>query len=128
MTRISSWKVAVAALLLAGCAGTGTASTTAGTDSKPPDHQIHYCKNVDAYRIQDCAKAILPATPLGQQLQWVLDQLGGDAATLTETEVREHVSAEFLTLVQVGRAGEREHERRRRASAGEADLGDGLAG
>jgi len=99
MTRISSWKVAVAALLLAGCASTGTASTTAGTDSKPPDHQIHYCKNVDAYRIQDCAKAILPATPLGQQLQWVLAQLGGDAATLTETEVREHLSAEFLTLV-----------------------------
>jgi pimeloyl-ACP methyl ester carboxylesterase len=99
MTRISSWKVAVAALLLAGCASTGTASTTAGTDSKPPDHQIHYCKNVDAYRIQDCAKAILPATPLGQQLQWVLDQLGGDATSLTETEVREHVSAEFLTLV-----------------------------
>jgi pimeloyl-ACP methyl ester carboxylesterase len=99
MTRISSWKVAVAALLLAGCASTGTAPTIAAADPQPPDPQAHYCKDVDAYRIQSCARAILPTTPLGQQLQWVLDQLGGDATSLTEAEVREHVSAEFLTVV-----------------------------
>jgi hypothetical protein len=99
MTRISSWKAAVAALLLAGCASSSAAEVTAAADSKPSDPQIHYCKNVDAYRIHSCATAILPATGLGRQLAWVLDQLGGDAATLTETEVREHVSAEFLTLV-----------------------------
>jgi pimeloyl-ACP methyl ester carboxylesterase len=99
MTRISSWKVAVAALLLAGCASSNAAEVTAAADSKPSDPQIHYCKKVDAYRIHSCATAILPATGLGRQLAWVLDQLGGDAATLTETEVREHVSAEFLTLV-----------------------------
>ena len=53
---------------------------------------------VDAYRIQSCAKATLPATSLGRQLGWVLAQLAGGAATLTEAEVRAHVSAEFLTV------------------------------
>jgi pimeloyl-ACP methyl ester carboxylesterase len=92
------WKAAVAALLLAGCASTSAAKTTAAASSQAPDPQAHYCKNVDAYRIQSCAKAILPATPVGQQLQWVLDQLAGEAVTLTEAEVRDHFSAEFLTV------------------------------
>jgi pimeloyl-ACP methyl ester carboxylesterase len=99
MTRIRSWKAAVAALLLAGCASTGAAETTATARSKPPDPQARYCRNVDAYRIQTCAKAVLPATALGRQLGWVLAQLAGGATTLTEAEVREHVSAEFLTVV-----------------------------
>ena len=99
MTWISSWKAALAALLLAGCASSNAAVTTAASGSKPPDPQVHYCKNVDAYRIQDCATAILPATPIGPPLRWVLDQFAGDAATLTEAEVRTHFSAEFLTIV-----------------------------
>jgi pimeloyl-ACP methyl ester carboxylesterase/outer membrane murein-binding lipoprotein Lpp len=99
MTRIRSWKAAVAALLLAGCASTGAAETTATASSKPSDPQAHYCKNVDAYRIETCAKAILPASALGRQLGWVLDQLAGEATSLTEAEVRQHVSAEFLTIV-----------------------------
>lgn len=99
MTRIRSWKAAVAALLLAGCASTGAAETTATARSKPPDPQARYCRNVDAYRIETCAKAVLPATVLGRQLGWVLAQLAGDATSLTEAEVREHVSAEFLTVV-----------------------------
>jgi hypothetical protein len=99
MTRISSWKAAVAALLLAGCASSGAAEVTAAAGAKGPEPQARYCRNVDAYRIQSCAVAVLPATPLGRQLAWTLDQLGGDAATLTEAEVREHVSAEFLTVV-----------------------------
>jgi pimeloyl-ACP methyl ester carboxylesterase len=67
-----------------------------------PGHQqqAHYCKQVGAYRLKTCAKAILPATPLGRQLQWVLAQLAGDAATLTEAEVRAHVSAEYLAIVR----------------------------
>jgi pimeloyl-ACP methyl ester carboxylesterase len=36
---------------------------------------------------------------VGRQLEWVLAQLAGEAATLTEAEVRAHVSAEFLTIV-----------------------------
>ena len=36
---------------------------------------------------------------MGRQLRWVLAQLAGEAATLTEAEVRAHVSAEFLTVV-----------------------------
>jgi pimeloyl-ACP methyl ester carboxylesterase len=75
-------------------AGTATAAS-----SNTPDNQAHYCKRVDAYRIKTCAKALLPAGPLGRQLHWVLAQLAGDAATLTEAEIRGHFSAEFLTVV-----------------------------
>jgi pimeloyl-ACP methyl ester carboxylesterase len=60
--------------------------------------QVHYCKKVDAYRIKTCAKPILPATPVGRQLGWVLAQLAGEAASLTEAEVRAHFSAEFFTF------------------------------
>jgi ORF 12 gene product N-terminal len=73
-------------------------AATAGS-STIRNHQVHYCKPVDAYRIGTCAKAVLPAGPLGRQLGWVLAQLGGEAASLTEAEVRAHVSAEFLTVV-----------------------------
>jgi hypothetical protein len=41
----------------------------------------------------------VPATPVGRQLRWLLAQLAGEAATLTEAEVRAHVSGEFLTVV-----------------------------
>jgi pimeloyl-ACP methyl ester carboxylesterase len=77
-----------------------TTSTTATAEATTPGHQqARYCKQVDAYRIKGCAKAIVPATPVGRQLRWVLAQLAGEAATLTEAEVRAHVSAEFLTIV-----------------------------
>jgi hypothetical protein len=89
------------ARLLAGMlvVATATAGTAAAASATTPDQQAHYCKQVDAYRIQSCAQAILPATPVGRQLGWVLTQLGGEAATLTEAEVRAHFSAEFLTVV-----------------------------
>ena len=90
------WRTVAAVLVAAVVAGAGTTTATASQGS---DHQIHYCKKVDAYRIGTCATAILPATGLGRQLAWVLDQLAGGAATLTATEVRQHLSAEFLTLV-----------------------------
>ena len=42
-------------------------------------------------RAQDAAPpaapAVLPATPVGDQLAWVLAQLNGGAATLTEADV-----------------------------------------
>jgi pimeloyl-ACP methyl ester carboxylesterase len=76
-----------------------TTAATATAGEKAPSRQAHYCKRVDAYRIQTCAKALLPAGPLGQQLHWVLAQLAGDAATLTKSEIRDHFSAEFLTVV-----------------------------
>ncbi len=92
-------KVAVAALLLASGASAGAAQATAAADSQPPNLPAHYCKRVDAYRIKTCARALLPAGPLGRQLAWELAQLAGAAATLTEAEVRAHFSAEFLTVV-----------------------------
>jgi pimeloyl-ACP methyl ester carboxylesterase len=89
------------ALLLAGMlvAATVTTGTAATAGSRTTDQQAHYCKQVDAYRIKTCAKPVLPATPVGRQLQWVLAQLAGEAASLTEAEVRAHVSGEFLTIV-----------------------------
>jgi pimeloyl-ACP methyl ester carboxylesterase len=83
-------------ILLTAAVPAGTA--TAGSSTIRND-QVRYCKEVDAYRLKTCAKAILPAGPLGRQLGWVLAQLGGDASTLTEAEVRAHVSGEFLTVV-----------------------------
>ena len=93
-----TWKVALVTLLLAGCASAGAAKPTAAADTQAPNSPAHYCKRVDTYRVQSCAKAILPTTPVGQQLGWVLAQLAGEAATLTEAEVRAHFSAEFFAV------------------------------
>jgi pimeloyl-ACP methyl ester carboxylesterase len=88
------------ALLLAGTLLTATVPAgpaTAGS-SATRNHQVHYCKRVDAYRIKTCAKALLPASPVGGQLRWVLAQLAGEAATLTQAEVKAHFSAEFFAV------------------------------
>jgi pimeloyl-ACP methyl ester carboxylesterase len=96
MRPLRTWRTVAAALLLVALA---TTSTTAAASARIPGHQeAHYCKQVDAYRLKTCAKALLPAGPLGRQLQWVLAQLGGEAATLTEAEVRAHFSAEFFAV------------------------------
>jgi pimeloyl-ACP methyl ester carboxylesterase len=93
------FKAKLMVLLLAGAlltaavpAGTATANSTSR------NHQAHYCKQVDAYRIKTCAKALLPASPLGRQLRWVLAQLAGEATTLTQAEVRAHFSAQFFAV------------------------------
>jgi pimeloyl-ACP methyl ester carboxylesterase len=96
MRSLRTWRTAAVTLLLVALA---TSSTTAAASARIPGHQeAHYCKQVDAYRLKTCAKALLPAGPLGRQLQWVLAQLGGEAATLTEAEVRAHFSAEYFAV------------------------------
>jgi pimeloyl-ACP methyl ester carboxylesterase len=96
MRSLRTWRTAAATLLLVALA---TTSTTAAASTRTPGHQqAHYCKQVDAYRLKTCAKALLPAGPLGRQLQWVLAQLAGEAATLTEAEVRTHFSAEYFAV------------------------------
>ena len=96
MASLRTWRTAAATLLLVALA---TTSTTAAASTRTPGHQqAHYCKQVDAYRLRTCAKALLPAGPLGRQLQWVLAQLAGEAATLTEAEVRTHFSAEYFAV------------------------------
>ena len=95
MASLRTWRTVAATLLLVALASTGT---PAAAGSHTTTDQARYCKQVDAYRIKTCAKAILPATPLGRQLQWVLAQLAGAAATLTEAEVRAHFSAEFFAV------------------------------
>jgi pimeloyl-ACP methyl ester carboxylesterase len=97
MASLRTWRTAAATLLLVALA---TTSTTAAAGARTPGHQqAHYCKQVDAYRLRTCAEALLPAGPLGRQLRWELAQLAGEAATLTEAEVRAHFSAEFLTVM-----------------------------
>jgi hypothetical protein len=95
MASIRTWRTAAATLLLVALASTGTPATAG---SHTTTDQARYCKQVDAYRIKTCAKAILPASPVGRQLQWVLAQLAGEAATLTEAEVRARFSAEFFAV------------------------------
>jgi pimeloyl-ACP methyl ester carboxylesterase len=98
MASLRTWRTVAGALLV--LVVLATTSTTATAEATTPGHQhARYCKQVDAYRITSCAKAILPTTPMGRQLRWVLAQLAGEAATLTEAEVRARVSAEFLTVV-----------------------------
>jgi pimeloyl-ACP methyl ester carboxylesterase len=96
MASLRTWRTAAATLLLVALA---TTSTTAAASARILGHQeAHYCKQVDAYRLKTCATALLPAGPLGRQLQWVLAQLAGEAATLTEAEVRAHFSAEYFPV------------------------------
>jgi pimeloyl-ACP methyl ester carboxylesterase len=97
MTWSRTWRAVVVGLVLAMLATTGTAA--AGGEATPGHQQARYCEQVDAYRIKTCAKALLPDSPLGRQLRWVLAQLAGEAASLTEAEVRAHASPEFLSLV-----------------------------
>jgi len=97
MASLRTWRTATATLLLVALA---TTSTTAAARTRTPGYQrAHYCKQVDAYRLKPCAKALLPAGPLGRQLRWELAQLAGEATTLTEAEVQAHFSAEFLTVM-----------------------------
>jgi pimeloyl-ACP methyl ester carboxylesterase len=97
MLSLRTWRTVAGALLL--LVALATTSTTATAKATRPGHQqARYCKQVDAYRIKTCAKAILPATPVGRQLRWALAQLAGEAATLTEAEVRAHFSAEFFAV------------------------------
>ena len=95
MASIRTWRTAAATLLLVALASTGTPATAG---SHTTTDQGRYCTQVDAYRITTCAKAVLPTGPLGRQLGWVLAQLAGEAATLTEAEVRAHFSAEFFAV------------------------------
>ena len=75
MASLKTWRTATATLLLVMMA---TTSTTAAARTRTPGHQqAHYCKQVDAYRLKTCAKALLPAGPLGRQLRWELAQLTG---------------------------------------------------
>ena len=96
MASLRTWRTAAATLLLLVVVATGT---PAAASNQTTNDQARYCKRVDAYRIKTCATALLPAGPLGRQLRWELAQLAGEAATLTEAEVRAHFSAEFLAVV-----------------------------
>jgi pimeloyl-ACP methyl ester carboxylesterase len=95
MASLRTCRTAATGLLLVVLA---TTAIPAAASTRPPDDQARYCKPVDAYRIKSCGEALLPDSPLGRQLRWVLDQLAGEAATLTEADVRAHFSAEFFAV------------------------------
>jgi pimeloyl-ACP methyl ester carboxylesterase len=92
---IRTWRASAVILLVV---LTTVAIPAAAGATIPGPQQARYCKQVDAYRLKTCAKAILPDSPLGRQLGWVLAQLAGEATTLTEAEVQAHFSAEFFAV------------------------------
>jgi pimeloyl-ACP methyl ester carboxylesterase len=96
MASLRTWRASAVILLLVVLAT--TAIPAAAGPTTPGHQQARYCKQVDAYRLETCARALLPDSPLGRQLRWVLAQLAGEAATLTEAEVRAHFSAEFFAV------------------------------
>jgi ORF 12 gene product N-terminal len=48
------------------------------------------------------AQVVIPSTPAGAQLAWLLAEVNGGSATLTAREVRGHVSAHFLSVLPAG--------------------------
>ncbi len=55
----------------------------------------------DATPVASTPTAAIPATPVGDQLAWLLAQLNGGAATLTEEELAAHITPEFLAAFPV---------------------------
>jgi pimeloyl-ACP methyl ester carboxylesterase len=51
------------------------------------------------YTLPPAAAAKIPATAVGRQLRWTLDQLNGAAARLSEADVRARFAPEFLAVV-----------------------------
>jgi hypothetical protein len=51
------------------------------------------------YTLDSWASARIPATAVGEQVAWALDQLNGGAATLSAAEVTARFSPEFLAVV-----------------------------
>jgi hypothetical protein len=83
---------AAAAAAVLASVGVAVASAPAPAKQQRPS-AAHYCTGYGAYELRDCAPVHrLPAGPLGRQLAWVLDNLGGGAATLTVDEVRAHLT------------------------------------
>jgi pimeloyl-ACP methyl ester carboxylesterase len=81
--------LAVASALLA----TFVAATPADADG------YVYCHRLDAYELGSCGPTHrLPASPVGRQLRWVLAEFGGDATSLTEAEVQQHVDPQLLAV------------------------------
>jgi pimeloyl-ACP methyl ester carboxylesterase len=51
------------------------------------------------YTLVPAAAVKIPATPLGRQVSWTLDQLNGGAARLSDADVRARFAPEFLAAV-----------------------------
>jgi beta-lactamase class A len=81
--------VALLAVLSVPTGMIGTAAVTASQTGTPmPDEGT-----------PPATPAMVPQTPVGQQLEWFLLQLNGDAATLTAADVEQHFAASFLAAV-----------------------------
>jgi pimeloyl-ACP methyl ester carboxylesterase len=79
--------IAATAALIAPPATAGPAATTASETA------TRYCPRYDAYELGSChPRHDLPDSALGRQLRWVLNQLGGGSATLTDAEIRKHLT------------------------------------
>jgi pimeloyl-ACP methyl ester carboxylesterase len=71
--------------------GLTTVLAPLSTVSAPGHHRV-----VAQEATADATPIAMPATPVGDQLGWVLAQLNGGAATLTEAELAVHVTPTFL--------------------------------
>jgi len=83
--------MAATAALVAPPAATAAPAGPAATTA--PRAAVRYCPRYDAYELGSCQpRHDLPASAVGHQLRWVLEQLGGGSATLTVAEVRKHLT------------------------------------
>ena len=87
---------------VAACAVLVTALTGACADSEasgPEQEAARYCSAFDAYELHGCRpQHRLPDGPLGDQMSWVFEQLGGGAADLTVGQIRAHLTPELQAV------------------------------
>lgn len=80
-------------------AGLALLATTTVTPPANAARDYLYCRDVNAYELGSCrTPPRLPTSPMGRQMRWVLTQFSGEAPSLTETEVEQHVDPQLLAV------------------------------
>ena len=89
----------VALFLASALLGSGLPAVAAPAASVGPEDVARYCHRYDAYELRNCGpKHLLPESPVGRQMRWVLAQVAGGAETLTPAEVERHVDPAMLAF------------------------------
>jgi hypothetical protein len=80
-------------------AGTGRPAGSA-IPQKSLDRILHGRSSThDAAGSDPAARITIPRTPAGAELAWLLSEINGGSATLTRSEVQEHVATGFLAML-----------------------------
>jgi len=70
----------------------------------PSEQDPRYCPASDSYQVGPCDSApLLPATPVGRQLGWLLPHLAEDAGNLTAGTIAAHTDPELLRYLPADR-------------------------